>query len=311
LGWRGFSKALWRSRTNPTVRPEWPVTLRTAVGDLERLIGSRPELESPGRSLARVLEAAFGEPAVTLIPAFEDGASETEQRMQRIHEAWKNGQPALHCVTPNLEAHALAERALSIARTLRSEESRPAHCLCAFLEREPERVVDWIKLVLGTEDDFSEFELVTHSLGLEPALVDSVLRLVLLPRLALWSQQVCVHLTEGIWPSGQCPICGSGPALAESRGLEQRRRLRCDRCAADWPGEHFRCPFCGESDHRVLRYTFVQGEQDRYRLSICDRCGGRIKIMATLAPLSPPGLLVAEMASIHLELIENVAEPDS
>jgi len=363
LGWRRFSKAPRRSRAKQAVRPDWPAALRSALGDLDRLIGSRPELESPGRSLARVLEAAFGEPAVRFMPMFAAGSTETEQRMQSIHEGWKNGQPALHCVIPILEGVVLAERALSIALALRSEESRPAHVLCTFLEREPERVGDWIKLALkgctgslvgwgrtpprgvrpteshgrcggprldesrldatlrqsddllvhalSAEDDSFEFEQAMHGLGLEPALVESVLRLVLLPGLADWSQQVCVQLTEGIWPSGQCPICGSGPALAESRGLEQRRRLRCDRCAADWPGEHFRCPFCCESDHRALRYTFVPGEQDRYRLSICDRCGGRIKIIATLAPLSPPGLLVAELAAIHLDLIDDVAEPIS
>jgi FdhE protein len=304
LGWSGFSKAIWRSRAKLAVRPEWPLALRSALADLERLIGSRPELESPGRSLARVLEAAFGQPAVRLMPMFEAESSETERRMQSIHEAWENGQPALHTVTPILEESGLAERALSIALALRSEESRPAQSLCAFLEREPARVVDWIKLTLSTDDDSGEFEQAMHGLGLEPALVESVLRLVLLPGLADWSQQACVQLTEGIWPGGQCPICGSVAALAESRGLEQRRRLRCDRCAADWPAEHLRCPFCSESDHRALRYAFVQGEQDRYRLSICDRCGGQIKIIATLAPLSPPGLLVAELASIHLDLID-------
>jgi formate dehydrogenase maturation protein FdhE len=304
LGWRGLSKAIWGSRVKPAVSAEWPGALRSALADLERLIGSRPELESPGRSLARVLEAAFGKPAVRLMLRLEEESGETEQRMQRIREAWKNGQPALHCVTPTLEGFALDERALAIARALGSENSHPAQFLCAFLKREPERVVDWVKLALSADDDSLAFEQAMHGLGLEPALVESVLRLVLLPGLADWSQQVCVQLTEGIWPVGQCPICGSGPALAESRGLEQRRRLRCDRCAADWPAEHLRCPFCSESDHRALRYAFVQGEQDRYRLSICDRCGGRIKVIATLGPLSPPGLLVAELAAIHLDLID-------
>lgn len=304
MGWRGLSKAIWGSRAKPAGSGEWPVALRSALADVQRLIGSRPELESPGRSLARVLEAAFGEPAVRLMPMFEDESGETEQRMQRIHEAWKNGQPALHCATPIWEGFGLDERALAIARALGSENSRPAQYLCAFLKREPERVVDWIKLALSADDDSLALEQAMHGLGLEPTLVESVLRLVLLSGLADWSQQVCVQLTEGIWPGGRCPICGSEPALVESRGLEQRRRLRCDRCAADWPGEQFRCPFCGQSDHRALRYAFVQGEQDRYRLSICDGCGGRIKVIATLAPLSPPGLLVAELAAIHLDLID-------
>src|SRR5205823_506094 len=104
-----------------------------------------------------------------------------------------------------------------------------------------------------------------------------------------------------VWSRGECPNCGSPPGLAESRGLEQRRYWRCGLCAADWPGERLRCPFCGQTDHRNLHYRFVEGEQGRHRLALCDTCGGRLRVVATLAPVSAPGLLVVELATAHLE----------
>ncbi len=53
----------------------------------------------------------------------------------------------------------------------------------------------------------------------------------------------------------------------------------------------------------MFHYRFVEGEQERYRLSQCDGCGFRLKVVATLAPLSPPGLLLAELVTVHLDLI--------
>ena len=88
-----------------------------------------------------------------------------------------------------------------------------------------------------------------------------------------------------------------------SRGLEGRRILRCGLCAAEWPGDRLRCTSCGEADSRALRSTYVEGEGDRFRLACCDRCGLALKVVSTLAPLSPPGLLVTELATVHLDMI--------
>ena len=63
-------------------------------------------------------------------------------------------------------------------------------------------------------------------------------------------------------------------------------------------------PTCGRTDHRILRYLFAEEDQGRFRLAICDACGGRLKVITTLAPLSPPGLVVAEFTMLYLDLIE-------
>ena len=57
----------------------------------------------------------------------------------------------------------------------------------------------------------------------------------LAPLIAMPLLQACrrawTNQTPETWPHGYCPTCGSWPLLAESRGLEQLRLLRCGLCA--------------------------------------------------------------------------------
>ncbi len=52
-----------------------------------------------------------------------------------------------------------------------------------------------------------------------------------------------------------------------------------------------------------LRSLYVVGEESRYRLVVCDSCEFRLKVVSTLGPLSAPGLLVAELATAHLDFV--------
>ena len=45
-------------------------------------------------------------------------------------------------------------------------------------------------------------------------------------------------------------------------------------------------------------------DQGKYHLFLCDRCGGRLKVVTTLSTLSPPGLILAEFAMLHLDWLE-------
>jgi FdhE protein len=110
-------------------------------------------------------------------------------------------------------------------------------------------------------------------------------------------------LRQGIhWEQGFCPTCGSWPLLGEFRGLEQRRFLRCGLCATAWEFPRLLCPFCGERDHQQLGYLHAEGEEASRRASTCDSCRGYVKMVATLTPLSEAALLVADLATLHLDL---------
>jgi FdhE protein len=246
-----------------------------------------------------LLEAAFGRPAIpSLVPPL-DGSNE----LDLIRASWESGQPAVAGLIDRLDGATLIERLLSVCEVIRGNGSPTAEGIRSLFQRNPNSALDWAKGSLRPSPDLLEKLVASSGLKLDLAQVEAALRLALLPGLADFSRRLCSLLVDATWPHGTCPVCGSAPALAESRGLTQSRHLRCDRCAADWPCGRLLCPFCGASDHRSQRYAFIEQEQDRHRLAICDACGGRLKVVATIVPLSPPGLLVAELAAAHLDFI--------
>jgi hypothetical protein len=292
-----------RKETHPPSDPDsgLPLSLRTALSDLERLIESRPELADPGQQLASILKATFSVPC-SPTPDLTSEETDREVLIELIRDGWSNEVPALRKISITFDRSLLLQRATAIT-DCGAGDLAVARRLHELIVREPDRVARWIDVLLDESDEALTPVLAEE--GIDPSYALSVLRLLLLGELGDWSAMITAHLQETSWPRPDCPICGSMAALAESRGLEQRRVLRCDRCGAGWPTSRLQCPFCGETKHQVLRYLFVEGEQERYRLALCDRCGGRLKVIATHAQLSCPGLLVAQLAMIHLDFIED------
>ncbi len=284
---------------NPFARPEVeiPPVLASALGDLDRLAGGRPELATAARSLAGVLRAAFIAPVPDISLLAEP---------ELIVAAWRSGVPAFRAgdVPPALDRDDLQTRALAIVSELADDHPR-SPILRAALRDGSADIHAWALMALAGDDGAIDEQAI--ALGIDAPRLRAVLRLTLLPVLARVSESLAVLRPEGVWTRGDCPNCGSPPVLAESRGLEQRRYWRCGLCASDWAGERLRCPFCGETDHRRLHYRFAEGEQDRHRLAICDICEGRLKVVSTLAPISAPGLLIAELATVHLEGDESLS----
>jgi formate dehydrogenase accessory protein FdhE len=104
------------------------------------------------------------------------------------------------------------------------------------------------------------------------------------------------------WRQGVCPGCGQGPALAELRGLEQGRFLRCGWCAAGWEVPRQFCPRCGTTDYRHLAYLQIEGEESRRRVAVCHACHGYVKTVNVLTGPPPVGVLVNDVATLDLDL---------
>jgi FdhE protein len=104
------------------------------------------------------------------------------------------------------------------------------------------------------------------------------------------------------WSQGHCPICGAWPTLAELRGLDRARRLRCGRCGADWASVPLLCPFCGNLDHESLPSLVPETGGDSRRVDACDRCRGYVKTLASLGALAPELLPLEDLASVELDL---------
>jgi len=110
------------------------------------------------------------------------------------------------------------------------------------------------------------------------------------------------------WGHGYCPVCGAWPLLAELRGLERARRLRCGRCAADWPLPWLLCAYCGERRHERLGSLVSEGQLDGRKIETCTECRGYLKSVSTLEPLTPAGVLLTDLETVELDLVARERE---
>lgn len=117
------------------------------------------------------------------------------------------------------------------------------------------------------------------------------------------------------WQRSYCPVCGARPSLAEVRGIERERRLRCGCCGADWPLEVLHCAFCDEIDHDKLGTLRAEDDEQRRHVETCDSCRGYLKAAMTFDALSFRSLMLLDLSTIPLDLVahergfERPAEP--
>jgi FdhE protein len=62
------------------------------------------------------------------------------------------------------------------------------------------------------------------------------------------------------------------------------------------------CPFCGNDDYRTLGTLTVEGEQ-RFRISVCERCKAYLKVGNAFDPAPAELLALDDVASLHLDLV--------
>jgi len=154
-------------------------------------------------------------------------------------------------------------------------------------------------VVAGRPEDV---RLRAEELQLDPGLTMTLLRYTLFPSFTALAARLA-PLREGTaWERGYCPTCGSWPLLGEFRGLDQSRFLRCGLCADGWEVPRLWCPYCGGRGHEQYSFFHVEGEELKWRAAVCDACRGYTKMVATLSALPPEALLVADAATLHLDL---------
>lgn len=106
-----------------------------------------------------------------------------------------------------------------------------------------------------------------------------------------------------VWQRGYCPVCGAWPSLAEIRGIERERRLRCGCCGADWPLPVLHCGFCDELDHDKLGMLQPEGEEQLWGAETCETCHGYLKAVITYGALSMRALVLLDLTTIPLDLV--------
>jgi FdhE protein len=261
--------------------------LSSALADLDRLAVDRPELANPARTLGRLLAAAF---------SGDDPAGPTDAELAAMVDGWAQGRPAFRSHAPNLDNSALEVRVGKLLDVLKSESEAARTLRGRRIDLE-----GWASEIVAGRPE--EVTCRAEGSGVDPALALSILGLALLPALSRYSAGLDRFRPESAWDRGDCPCCGSRPLLAESRGLEQRIYYRCGLCASAWAGDRLRCPSCGEDDPRARHHSSIEGEGEKYRLSHCETCRYDWKVVSTLTALSPPAIIVADLATHHLGVL--------
>lgn len=263
-----------------------------ALADLAKLAESRPTLAAPLGMLRDILPPLFADPIQERPPALTLDATAAKLA---------GGIPLLRGEPLELDLPVFRRRWQAVcAAVQRHQNPDGGKALAEAVERirlEPAAMV--ASLLAGKPEAIHER---ADALGLDAGLTTAVLGLVLFPVLGQINTALASLRQATSWEHGFCSTCGSWPLLGEFRGLEQIRFLRCGLCAAEWEFARLLCVFCGERDHRQLGYFGVEGEESRYRAMTCETCRGYVKMVTTLTALSAPALLVADVATLHLDL---------
>jgi FdhE protein len=138
--------------------------------------------------------------------------------------------------------------------------------------------------------------------GLDEAALASLFHLAVLPTLRAAGQDLSNQI-PGYWPHGYCPVCGAWPVLAERRGLDRSRQLRCARCASEWEMEWLTCAYCGERNHQQLGSLVCGDGDETLKVETCASCRGYLKSIATLQTIPASELLLRDLETVELDLI--------
>ncbi len=179
------------------------------------------------------------------------------------------------------------------------EEGPQSGALAAAAESDR---LDAVALLEATiNQDAPRLAALADAAGVDPDALGAVVQLAALPLLRACARTLA-PLVPQAWNGGCCPVCGAWPAVAESRGLERSRRLRCGRCGTDWGLVALRCPFCGTDEHTQLGSLISETEGEARKVETCETCRGYVKSVATLRAWSPEEVPLVDLASVDLDL---------
>jgi FdhE protein len=218
----------------------------------------------------------------------------------RARDKLASGTPLLRGEPLSLDGKALGQRWQRACDALRRRQQEAGAALADAVRRGRLDPADMAAAVVAGESDAVRAR--AGALGLEPDLATTLLRFVLFPTFTAL-EAALAPLREGVgWERGYCPTCGGWPLLAEFRGLDQSRFLRCGLCAAGWEVARLWCPYCSNREHERLSFLQAEGEETKYRAAVCAECRGYVKTLTTLSALPPLHLLIADAMTLHLDL---------
>ena len=153
-------------------------------------------------------------------------------------------------------------------------------------------------IAAAIELDVARFEALATAAGAPPDAFAAVAPLAAVPWLEACGRRWASQGAAGGW----CGVCGAWAALAEARGLERERRLRCARCGGDWRTQWLACPFCGNGDHTRLAGLVADALGESRKVEACHDCTRYLKTVTTLSAADAAGLRLLDVATVELDV---------
>ncbi len=150
--------------------------------------------------------------------------------------------------------------------------------------------------------DGGRLEAIARSLDIDPDALAAVATLAVMPLLQALRRRFGPG-ADPRWDEGWCPICGGWPHLAEQRGLERARRLRCARCGGDWVQPGIRCPYCGAIGHEARAALVSEQDGEARKVETCSTCRGYLKSVSTLRAWAGDEVALVDLATVDLDLV--------
>ncbi|HEY3011747.1 MAG TPA: formate dehydrogenase accessory protein FdhE [Gemmatimonadales bacterium] len=154
----------------------------------------------------------------------------------------------------------------------------------------------------AVRQDEDEIKELAAERGVDAGALASVAHLAAFPLL-----QSCGRLLGSrvppYWHHGYCPVCAAWPILAERRGLDRSRRLRCGRCAAEWEVQWLYCIYCGEREHDRLGSLEPDDRGEMLKVETCATCRGYLKSIASLQGFPAFELLLQDLETVEFDLV--------
>lgn len=150
--------------------------------------------------------------------------------------------------------------------------------------------------------DRAGIEALAGAAGVDPKALETVAQLAAVPLLHACARRLADRNSPH-WPHGYCPICAGWPILAELRGLDRSRRLRCGRCGGDWRVAWLSCPYCGETQHERLGSLVPEDELETRKVETCATCQGYLKSVTSLQAIPPIELFLRDLETVELDVV--------
>jgi FdhE protein len=162
--------------------------------------------------------------------------------------------------------------------------------------------VDPLSLILsGIERDAATLDGLASRLAITTDVLAVLAQVSALPLLLNAARKLDPEASR-TWQRGYCPVCGAWPSMAEMRGIQRERRMRCGCCGSDWLLPVLRCAFCDETDHQKLAFLLDEEGGQHIRVETCSTCHGYLKTLTTLGMLPFTTLAVKDMSTIAFDL---------